>query len=279
MSKIKECFVSRFDGGALIEMDYSQLEVIGLAILSGDAQLKADLKSGIDMHSQNAALLFNNSYANVVNAVGLGLTEWVRKRKIAKVFSFQLQYGSGAQNMADSQGVPKKLAEKFIANYYHQYPGVKSWQENNIETVKRFHEPTGKKSVIGYPVNQGYLCSDTGRTYQFTEFDSPEFMKERGIHTSFSPTQIKNYPVQGFSTGDVVPLAIGELMRYIYMNEVEDEILFVNTIHDSVFFDVDAKVLGKFLIEHLGNLSEIMVSIVDSVNNLWPQIKFDLPLR
>lgn len=286
MSRIKECFTSRYIDGMIIEMDYSQLEVIGLAILSDDKQLKADLEFGLDMHCHNAAKMFNSTYAIVRGCVKdkshIDHNVWVTRRTMAKVFSFQLQYGSGAQNMADSQGVPKKLAEKFIEEYYNRYPTVKAWQESNLEDVKLYHEPTGNKSVLGYPVNKGYLESPTGRTYEFQEFDSPKFMKDKGIHTSFSPTQIKNYPVQGFSTGDVVPLAVGELIKYLYMNEIDDRILLVNTIHDSIIFDVPDQSSFKedavSLYEHLGNLKQIMVSIVDSVNNLWPEVNFDLPL-
>jgi DNA polymerase-1 len=286
MSKIKECFISRFKGGALYEIDYSQLEVIGLAILSKDPQLKDDLKSGIDMHCMNAANMFGNSYNAVHHCVNDDThhdhAKWKEKRQIAKVFSFQLQYGSGAKNMAADQGVSVKIAEKFIAEYYDRYPEVKKWQESNIATVKLCHEPTGKKSALGFPVNKGYLESPTGRRYEFTEYDSPEFMKDRGIHTSFSPTQIKNYPVQGFSTGDVVPLAIGEMMKYLYMNELEDKILLINTIHDSVIIDTQPKeylMLDDDLDEHLWNLCHIMVSIGKSINNLWPDVDFDLPLN
>ena len=50
-------------------MDYAQLEVIGLAVLSSCPDLKADLKSGIDIHSRNAADLFGGVYGGVKYAV------------------------------------------------------------------------------------------------------------------------------------------------------------------------------------------------------------------
>ncbi len=62
MSNIKECFISRHKGGSLVEMDYSQLEIIGLAVLSKDTQLKEDIQSGIDMHCMNAATMYNDVY-------------------------------------------------------------------------------------------------------------------------------------------------------------------------------------------------------------------------
>ncbi len=282
MSNIKECFISRHKGGGLVEMDYSQLEIIGLAVLSKDTQLKEDIQSGIDMHCMNAANMYNDTYLHVEliykNPSHADHSLWKQRRQIAKVFSFQLQYGSGAQNMAESQGVHIKVAEEFIAQYYDRYKGVKKWQDRNIAQVKQYCEPTGKKSKLGFPVNKGYLQSPTGRTYEFIEYDSPEFMKKRGTHTSFSPTQIKNYPVQGFSTGDIVPLALGEIMKYVYMQEIDESILLINTIHDSFIFDVPSQEDFPDLFLHIWNLMKIMKSIYMSANNLWPEVDFDLPL-
>ena len=124
MSKIKECFVSRHEDGMIWEMDYAQLEVFGLAVLSKDQQLKDDLKSGIDMHCQNAAKMYGAGYADVkawyTDPTSAQHKLWKERRSVAKVFSFQLQYGSGARNMAESQGVQVKLAENFIAAYYER---------------------------------------------------------------------------------------------------------------------------------------------------------------
>ena len=45
MSRIKSCFRSRFLGGVLLEVDFSQLEVVGVALLSNDPVLKDDILS------------------------------------------------------------------------------------------------------------------------------------------------------------------------------------------------------------------------------------------
>ena len=58
MSSIKECFPSRWgEDGVIIEADFSQLEVVGCAIVSGDRAMKDDILDGIDFHSQSAAWL------------------------------------------------------------------------------------------------------------------------------------------------------------------------------------------------------------------------------
>ncbi len=81
MSVIKQCFRSRYPiSGVLLEVDFSQLEIVGVAILSGDKALKSDIISGRDMHTVRAAELFGKPEKDVTKA----------ERKIAKALSFQL---------------------------------------------------------------------------------------------------------------------------------------------------------------------------------------------
>ena len=79
MSRIKSCFRSRFPSGVLLEVDFSQLEVVGVALLSNDPVLKDDIRSGRDMHRRRAAQLFGISEVAVTKD----------QRQIAKVLSFQ----------------------------------------------------------------------------------------------------------------------------------------------------------------------------------------------
>ena len=92
---IKDCFISRWGSdGYLMEVDFSQLEVVALAILSGDPVLKDDLLSGRDMHRMRAAELFGIPEASVTDG----------QRQLCKQLSFQLQYGAGYKSMAEKNG-------------------------------------------------------------------------------------------------------------------------------------------------------------------------------
>ena len=53
--------------------------------------------------------------------------------------------------------------------------------------------------------------------------------------SSFS-TQIKNYPVQGFATADIVPLACINIQELL--EEHNTKSLLINTVHDSIVADV-----------------------------------------
>ena len=68
----------------------------------------------------------------------------------------------------------------------------------------------------------------SGRQYAFPGITR----RANGTPTFF--TMIKNYPVQGFATGDVVP---------VVLNELEDRLkpfhsCLVNTVHDSTVIDI-----------------------------------------
>lgn len=271
---IKNYFTSRFEGGSMVEMDFSQLEIIGLAVLSNDTNLKDDIRAGLDLHSVNTATLHRVPYNLVLEAVKAGDKDWSLKRKIVKIFSFQLQYGAGPKTMADNAGVSIDKAREFIAAYYSRYPQVKYWQEECIEKVRQNADVSPRKTPKGFPARKSFLTSPTGRWYTFVEQDAPEFLRERGEMTSFSPTQIKNYPVQGFSTADVVPLALGKVFRYLLHSESREFIKFVNTVHDSLIFDVHP----DLDIEVLRDIKAILEGMPDQINYLWPRVQFDLPL-
>lgn len=233
MSRIKECFTTRFKDGMLLEVDFSQLEVVGAAIISGDPMLIDDIKSGRDMHRVRAAELFSVPQASVTS----------EQRQLAKRLSFQLQYGAGAKSMAEKNKINKDVAERFIKQYYDRYSVLKDWQEQVACEVEGTRYITSERTPRGFPRGETKWFSRTGRIYTFKEYDAPEYMRERkwGVSkdTSFSPTEMKNYPLQGFATADVMAA-----FRRIVLLELQGQglmydhkILPINTIHDSIMFD------------------------------------------
>jgi DNA polymerase-1 len=239
--------------------------------------LIADLKSGADLHSIRAAELFGvphyvfmaelNGAAGVVGANG---RLRVKQRKLAKALSFQLQYGSGPTNMAKTNKIPLGIAQKFIKQYYDRYPRVKEWQNEVAKEVKKSRVliPDARTDK-GLPKGEGFYVSATGRRYRFEEYDS----FDEG-EVSFSPTQMKNFPVQGFATGDIVPMVLGKVFRGLMNSDLADNYLMVNTIHDSVLFDAkDYETMEKG--------TEFVVDIMQKApQHLQEQfgIKMELPL-
>lgn len=264
MSDVKDFFISRYDGGFIVEADYSQLEVIYLAHITKDKQLIEDLLSGVDMHRVRAAELFSVSLSAVTPAM----------RKTAKAFSFMLQYGAGANHMAEKAKTTTAMARKFIENYYNRYPEVKMWQSKMFSTVKAGAYKIPQKSPKGFPLKESKIVSETGRIYTFKEGDAPEWMASKGKETSFKPTEVKNYPIQGGATGDIVPMMLGQVNRMIVENGFIKGVKFIGTVHDSMIFDVHPDSLHEFL--------PLLKKVLESAPEAYEQnfgVPIDLPMK
>lgn len=224
-SPTKAIFDSRWGSdGVIIEADYSQLEVICLAHLSGCEALKDDLKNGVDIHAGTGYVVYGNGY-----------TMSKDERRDVKGVVFGLIYGGGAKTLSEQTGVPLALTKTIIEAFYTRYPGIKTWQDAMYGQVVSTRNRTSKYTKAGYPQGKSVLVSETGREYVFLEHDNSY---SYGPKTSFSPTEIKNYPVQGLATGDIVPIVIGRVYRALIADEwLRHNCLMTNTVHDSLKFD------------------------------------------
>lgn len=240
MSKIKECFTSRWGKeGKIMEVDYSQLEVLGLAILSKDQQLIDDINNDLDFHCVSASWVTGKDYAYIKQKVDEGDRYWKSVRKAAKRPRFELQYGAMPPTIAENNGWPLSQAEDYVNRYYERYPQVGIWQDLIREEVEQSAEYKGDRSPTGLPLKRGYHISPTGRIYTFKEYERKD--KKTGRYngrSGFSLTQMKNYPVQGFATGDIVPTMGGVLFKELSSVFGPEEMCMVNTVHDSYVFDV-----------------------------------------
>jgi len=180
-----------------------------------------------------------------------------------------VQYGAGAKSMAEKNNVSVELAQKFIDNYYARYAGVKEWQEWVKQQVEDSRIPSGKHTPLGYPQGQGEMHSATGRIYRFFEYDAPAWARSK--EPRFSPTEMKNYAVQGFATADVMALYRGLLYR---ASLHEEDWKAINTVHDSVVFDVK-----KHKLEELIKLLEdTAAKLPEELYSRWG-IKCDMPFK
>ena len=223
---VKKAYISRFIGGKILELDYSQLEMVALAYLADDKQLIEDINNGRDMHKE----LYKGMYGRYPTDA---------ERKPFKRFSFLLVYGGGVTTLMAQSGCDRATAKKFIDTFYARYKGVKKYHE---EIVKQAND----SAVIHYdkeksgPQYTYYHKSPTGRHFIFKKYPN-----ERTGDMTFSPTELKNWPIQGFATGDVVPMMVGILLRELEKEGISQDALLVMTVHDSVVLDTTEEVCYK----------------------------------
>lgn len=250
-STIKKLFSSRFGrDGVVLEADYSQLEVYGKGALSGDENLLADLRAGIDFHCKRVAAKEKITYEEALYrckdpSFG-GYKEWKQKRTKAKEFSFQRAYGAGAAGIAASTGMAVEDVEELIKLEDEMYPDVAAFDAEVIDTVEQSAWVTSRweRTLEGkpYQVKKGEWISPMGTRYVFRSHEALPFQKKRNIFTAFMPTEMKNYPTQG-ECGFMVQGMIGRLCRLFLENNNYGGLAFLtNTVHDSVWADAHKSV-------------------------------------
>lgn len=266
-SNIKNCFTSRHTGGVIVNFDYSQLEVIALAVASECDALKADLRAGKDIHAENCMAVFNKVTPPL--------------RTYIKRMTFQLQYGATAYGMAKSLNIPKSTCEQFIKTYYTRYPGVAKFHEWLINTcIKQAQRDPELSKELGYAVKSWILQAPTGRLYKFREYsmERTDFKtKQKKYVMEFKPTELKNYPVQGLATGDLVPIMVGQLYRFILDNWSKYARL-INTVHDSIMLDVDRGSMPDDQFDDMmRDIKNFLESAPTLLNSIFKDLNWDVP--
>ena len=223
---IKRVFISRWEGGKIIESDFAQLEFRTAAFLAQDKTAMHEIDTGFDVHSYTA---------KVISDAGQPTT-----RQEAKAHTFAPLFGA--------TGYGRSKAE---AAYYKQFV-------DKYKGIARWHTQLGNEAV-----NEGKITNVSGRQYAF-----PDVMRrENGTVSHF--TMIKNYPVQGFATGDVVPVVLIELDRLLQPMQS----CLVNSVHDSMVIDTHPDEINDVL--NIINL--INTNLNDMIQKQY-NIKVNVPL-
>jgi DNA polymerase-1 len=251
-SQVREFFSSRYgDNGIIIECDYKQLEVVVFAFLTQDVQLIEDINNGIDIHRILASRLYRTPEALITN----------EQRQQTKFSTFHVIYGGGYKSLAKRENIDEEIAKKFIDIFYERYPQAKLWQDNLVRQVNNTRD---------FDKKLAYFQSVTGRIYYFPLMDQP--YKNGNNEIWVYPPNIKNYPVQGLATADIVLIMLGKLWRQAIENR--DKFLLINTVHDSVVIDCKKEFLD-FTCNLVKNELELGYEILKNLFN----IDFNVPLK
>jgi len=256
-SDVKTIFVSRFEGGKIIQSDFSSLEVYVQAILTKCQNLIADLLGGLDMHcmrvSQKEGISYEEALYRCKDESYEHHKEWDTKRTKAKIFSFQRAYGAGAAKISESAKIPLEEVEALIEAEAKRYPEIERFNNSLIEHL----EDTAKDSgfFCQHPDLPGVTCNlktatwraPDNKVYAWRQSPAPKWLAERpaskgGRIQSFSPTEVKNYPVQG-TGGEWAKAAMWLCIREFYRYEnFGGAGLLVNQVHDALYGDSKAEV-------------------------------------
>ena len=211
------------EGATLVEFDYAQLEIRVLALASRDRQLVYDINNGVDMHTYFASKIYRKPESDVSK----------EERRVAKGFSFQLQYGAHAKGIASFWDTTEKVAKDFIESYYERYPGVAGWQEHiqaeAEATIDQRGDRVGDESIHSCYIPSIWRDPETHKP--LTQYRTLCSTSKWSGKAYAPPTKCKNYPIQG-AASDIVILMLNKLYNKALAARL------VNSVHDSVLFEI-----------------------------------------
>jgi len=275
-SDAKAMFTSRFgEDGRMVEIDYSQLEVVVQACLTRDKQLIVDLNNGVDFHCKRLSAKLGEDYASV-KAKSKTDPAYSAMRTNIKAFTFQRAYGAGATKIAASTGMSVEEVEELIRVEELMYPGISAFDglvEASIDATRRV--TNNRVSVAGntFQLSVGYWDSPTGTHYVWSESEVPKFLHRHGKFVGFSPTERKNWPVQG-DGGFIVQAMLGYLFRnFSSCNNYDGKAYLVNTVHDCVWIDVHKDVADQ-VVPTAKAILEAVPQMYSKAFNITVPVKF-----
>ena len=124
--KIRKGFVSK-EGYSFISFDYSQIELRVLAELSKDENLVHAYSKDKDLHDLTARRLFYKTEEEEVTR---------EERSIAKVINFSILYGKTPFGLSKELKIPMAEAKIYINTYFEQYPKVRTFLNNALESAR-----------------------------------------------------------------------------------------------------------------------------------------------
>ena len=260
---IRRVFKAR-PGKVFVAADYTSMELVVCAAVSGDATMRELLNQGRDLHVYTAKYAFK---------IGTELDDKDFKkqykdlRQKAKIVNFALIYGGTEFTLMKNFNFPENEAKALIAGYFEAYPGVASW----MDSVYRQLETTG---YVTYP------------DYHYIKrMDLPEALRklprskwplvlnnDREAKRQYMGAlrSCQNALIQGYSAF-VVKEAIVNIQNELDARKIPAQV--VAQVHDEIVCEADA----AFAAEVVQVMLRHMQRVVNGVNlSAEPEVKYTL---
>jgi DNA polymerase-1 len=231
--RVRQAFIAR-DGARVVSADYSQIELRVLAHLADDAGLKAAFGRDEDIHATTAAAVYGVPLSKVTT----------EQRGFAKKINYGIAYGMSSYSLARGTGMSDGEAERFMAEYFKRFAGVKRWLDGTKRKLKTEH----------------FIDTLYGRRRPFEDM--------RGK----TPAEVRraerlavNHPVQG-TAAEIVKLAMIGLHRRLKAGGYRSQLTL--QVHDELMLDVPA--------EEAADVRELLRREMESAVELAAPLKADV---
>ncbi len=199
-------------GMVLLSVDYSQIELRLVAVMSGDEAMLAAFHAGQDIHAATAAAI----YGVPLQAVSKD------QRRAAKSINFGLIYGISAFGLSRQTGQTLGESEQFSKAYFRQFPGV-----------RRFLDGVRQQAA-----QQGYVETLLGRRRYFPGLKNQTNANLRGREER----EAINAPVQG-TAADIMKIAMRQVPEALTAAGLTGRMLL--QVHDELVLECSEAELAR----------------------------------
>ncbi len=221
---------------SLATFDYSQLELRIAASLAQDEKMIDAFRRGLDIHRLTAAEVSNIPYDRVSPEL----------RYQAKALNFGILYGMGPRAFAESAGISREEAERFMEEYFQDFQGVQRF----IEATKEFARA------------HGFTKTAFGRKRYFPEILSTNFRRQREAER-----MAVNHPIQG-TAADIAKKATIEAERLIAERGWGNDLRLLLQIHDELLFEING-----------GMIEAVAPEIQKTMERVWAGALVPMPVE
>ena len=162
------------------------------------------LRSGADIHIATAARVFGVPPNEV--------TPEMRER--CKMVNYGIAYGMSAFGLAQRLGIARKEAAEIIDHYFAQFPGIRKYMSDTIESARQ----------------HGYVETITGRRRYLRDIRS----SNATVRNAAERLAI-NTPIQG-TAADMIKLAMIQIQRELAARKLKTRMIL--QVHDELLFDL-----------------------------------------
>lgn len=220
---IKRQFVSRFDGGAVLEFDFQALESRLLGLVSKDAGMLQAFLDGRDIHTDTASDTWRIPEEEVTREL----------REMAKAVGFGIAYGETPFSFHAKHDMTLEEAEDVFEAFFR-----------NKQSVERFIDKTHQEVV-----KNGYVETMSGfRRYLTNVYAQDNSTKNEALRQSV------NTIIQG-TGGHMTNQAVINMQKFLVSNNLKSKLIL--TVHDSLVVDTHPEEVaivayaGKYVMENL----------------------------
>lgn len=229
-------FFKASDGKALVDADYSQIELRVLAHISNDENMIDAFANNIDIHTSTAARVFNMPIDMVTSGM----------RNNAKAVNFGIVYGISAFSLSNDIGVTVKEAKQYIEEYLNNYSGVKQYMKDTVEFGKenKYVETLFKRRRA-----------------------LPEISSSNHIQRSFGERVAMNMPIQG-TAADIIKIAMIKVYNRLKKENMSSRLIL--QVHDELIIESPQNEVEKasaILKEEMENAVSLKVNLPVDVNS------------